>query len=305
MFTAQSITTDNQMKYYIGTAGWSYKDWEGLFYPRKQGKSFDKLLYYASFFNIAEVNASYYTYLNPVLVSSWAAKLEENPGFTFTIKLHQDITHKRTGSNKNYADTREVLNILSKQGRLKGVLAQFPYSFQFSGENRSYLMEISSKLSEFPIFYEFRHLSWMKKDALEFIENASLQVCAIDLPLIGDALPFRFSPHGTIQYIRFHGRNSVAWLESIKSFAAGNASDDPNARYNYNYSPSEMQELRMKIENEINPETEELIVIFNNHPFGYAPANALEMKYLLERISNDIPLHLALNFPRLSSYNNH
>ena len=50
-------------KIYIGTAGWSYKDWQPNFYPKTQSKDFDWLEYYSEFFNTVEVNSTYYTFL--------------------------------------------------------------------------------------------------------------------------------------------------------------------------------------------------------------------------------------------------
>ena len=46
----------------IGTAGWSYKDWDGIFYPlgmsrRKQ----HPLEYLARFFDTTEINTSFWT----------------------------------------------------------------------------------------------------------------------------------------------------------------------------------------------------------------------------------------------------
>lgn len=290
------------MKFFIGTAGWSYKDWEGVFYPGKTSRGFDKLQYYATLFNIAEINASYYSYLNPLMVSTWSAKLSDFPDFTFTIKLHGDITHKRRYSNKNITDTKTVLSALAADNRLKGVLAQFPYSFQHTAESARYINELITQFSDYPIFFEFRHSGWIKGAGLKFINESGINICAIDMPMIGEAFPFRFTGSADSLYVRLHGRNSAGWMDSIRRFAAGTKLPDQNARYHYNYSPSEMHELRMKIENEIAPGTKELVVIFNNHPFGYAPANALEMKIMLERIQLDLPLHLSLNFPRLVSH---
>ena len=82
-------------KLYIGTAGWSYKDWIDSFYGKAQSSTFDWLEFYSYYFNTVEVNASYYTYIAPHTVDGWINKVEEKEDFLFTIKLHQDFTHKR------------------------------------------------------------------------------------------------------------------------------------------------------------------------------------------------------------------
>ncbi len=78
-------------KVYIGPAGWNYKDWEGIVYPSKAEKNFDQLAYLARFFNVIEINSSFY---RPPAVKStlkWVDRVKYNPQFTFTYKLWQAI----------------------------------------------------------------------------------------------------------------------------------------------------------------------------------------------------------------------
>ena len=49
-------------KFFLGTAGWSYKDWVPGFYPKQQSGSFDWLQFYSHYFNCVEVNSTYYAY---------------------------------------------------------------------------------------------------------------------------------------------------------------------------------------------------------------------------------------------------
>jgi uncharacterized protein YecE (DUF72 family) len=78
----------------IGTAGWSYKDWEGIFYPsgmahRKQ----HPLEILARCFDMVEINTSFYGHIKPHLAKLWAKKAEAvNPNFMFTAKLHRSFT---------------------------------------------------------------------------------------------------------------------------------------------------------------------------------------------------------------------
>ena len=58
----------------IGTAGWSYKDWNGVFYPPEVGrKKLHPLEYLARFFDVVEINTSFYGPLKPELVKLWCA----------------------------------------------------------------------------------------------------------------------------------------------------------------------------------------------------------------------------------------
>src|SRR5437764_12263714 len=79
----------------IGTAGWSYKDWEGVFYPpgmsrRKQ----HPLELVARCFDVVEINSSFYGHIKPEIAKLWARIVSEaNPSFLFTAKLHRSFTH--------------------------------------------------------------------------------------------------------------------------------------------------------------------------------------------------------------------
>ena len=44
---------------YIGTSGYSYKDWTGNFYPKAM-KSADQVKFYSQEFNFLEVNYTFY-----------------------------------------------------------------------------------------------------------------------------------------------------------------------------------------------------------------------------------------------------
>lgn len=138
---------------------------------------------------------------------------------------------------------------------------------------------------------------------MEFSSGELANLCAIDQPIIGEAVPFNISTIIRDGYIRLHGRNKLAWEESIKKYSQTEKVSNPSARYHYYYSPSEMQELRLKIEKTAESARGDVFVIFNNHPFGYAPANALEFKLMIETLKPVIPMHIVLNFPRLNNIN--
>src|SRR6266567_6422407 len=77
----------------IGTAGWSYKDWEGVFYPPEvQRKKIHALEYLAHFFDVVEINTSFYGHIRPELAKIWVRKTAFNPNFVFTAKLHHSFT---------------------------------------------------------------------------------------------------------------------------------------------------------------------------------------------------------------------
>lgn len=77
-------------KTYVGTCGWSYEDWVGPVYP---ARSTPKLRHYSSIFGTAEIDSTFYTYPKPAMVQGWIKNTP--PGFKFSAKLPQIITHKK------------------------------------------------------------------------------------------------------------------------------------------------------------------------------------------------------------------
>lgn len=286
-------------KYYIGTAGWSYNDWVPAFYPKKQTGGFDWLQFYASYFNCVEVNATYYAFLNPKIVTGWIDKLKDVADFCFTIKLHQDFTH-----NKNY-DRQKInavyynLDLLKKAERLGGLLIQFPYSYSFNDASVNYMKKLNEVFNQYKRFIEVRHKSWMNEKVFELFNKMDAAFCTIDQPLIGQAISFEPVITNDTAYIRFHGRNEEAWKKSIKNFGRKQSYDEQNERYKYLYSPGELLEIEQKIKS-VQQKVKEVYVIMNNHPQGDAAANAFEMIHYLENKEKvEMPGTIVKAFPRL------
>lgn len=287
------------LKYYIGTAGWSYKDWVPNFYPKNQSGGFDWLQFYSHYFNCVEVNSTYYTYISPKIVEGWIKKVENADEFIFHIKLHQDFTHKRKFDEQNIKSVRFNLDLLKKSERLGGLLIQFPYSFSFDGGSVQHIQKIKDIFSDISCFVEVRHSSWRNKRAIEFFTQNDLTLCTIDQPQIGQSIPFEPIVTNDKAYIRFHGRNVEAWKKSLTNFGKEQTYEEQSLRYSYLYSPGELVEIAQKIK-AIEGKVKEINVIMNNHPKGDAVANAFELIHLLkEKTKVEMPLTIIKAYPRL------
>uniref|UniRef100_A0A7V2ZJ35 DUF72 domain-containing protein n=1 Tax=Ignavibacterium album TaxID=591197 RepID=A0A7V2ZJ35_9BACT len=287
------------VKYHIGTAGWSYKDWVPNFYPKNQSAGFDWLQFYSHYFNCVEVNSTYYTYISPKIVEGWIKKVSDNDDFIFHIKLHQDFTHKRKYDEQNIKAVRYNLDLLRKSERLGGLLVQFPYSFAFDGVSVQHIQKIKNIFSDVSCFVEVRHSSWRNNRALEFFKQNNLTLCTIDQPQIGQAIPFEPIVTNDKAYIRFHGRNVEAWKKSLSDFGKERTYEEQSSRYSYLYSPGELVEIVQKIKS-IESKVKEINVIMNNHPKGDAVANAFELIHLLEEKTKvEMPETITRAYPRL------
>lgn len=154
----------------IGPAGWDYKDWRGVVYP--QGlKGTDRLTFLAAWFDVMEINVTFYRPLGPQLAPRWLDAVAGSPDFRFTAKLFNRFTHERQLTAAEVEQFRSGLLPLLAAGRLGALLAQFPYSFHNTAENRAYLLEIKALFPEFPLAVEVRHRSWQLREVREFLKE--------------------------------------------------------------------------------------------------------------------------------------
>jgi uncharacterized protein YecE (DUF72 family) len=286
----------------IGTAGWSYKDWEGIFYPAGfQRQKRHPLEFVAQFFDVVEINTSFYGHVKPELARLWCRKVAPvNPGFLFTAKLHRSFTHspvavmeptsaatiRPTAEDETLA--REGLDALASAGRLGALLIQFPVSFKNTSLNREYLEQLLRQFIEYPRVVEVRHSSWDHAETLAYFTRQNVGFCNIDQPLIGRSLEPTEHVTAGIGYVRLHGRNYDQWFEAERG----------EDRYNYLYNEHELSGWKEKIEN-IAHNAQTVFVVANNHFEGKAGVNALQLKHLLTGERVKAPEPLLQHYPEL------
>src|SRR6056297_1101788 len=131
---------------YIGTSGFSYRDWRGHFYPSDLESS-EFLRYYSSYFSFVELNFTYYRQPQPAVLEKMLSNVPES--FLFTLKAHRSITHERDEDwNGAVQEFAQGLLPLTESGQCGGILLQFPYSFHYTPTNRLYLANVSNALQE-------------------------------------------------------------------------------------------------------------------------------------------------------------
>ena len=286
-------------KYYIGTAGWSYQDWIGSFYPQAQTNNFDWLQYYSHYFNCVEVNSTYYSYISPKIAEGWIRKTQDKNDFLFTIKLHQDFTHIRKYDNNKIKSVESVLQILQRERRLGGILIQFPYSFSYNSTSVLYISQLAEIFNPYHIVIELRHSTWNKEEIIKNFKKLDLTYCTIDQPQIGKSISFEPIITSYSAYIRLHGRNKEAWFSSINNYSKEQPESQKNERYNYLYSHSELIEIAQIVKQQIQS-INEIYIITNNHPGGNAVANAFQLINILEGEKVEMPASIISKYPLLN-----
>lgn len=257
---------------FFGPAGWSYPDWKGRVYPRPAPRGFDPLEYLARFFDVVEVNASFYRPLPAKWTRSWLERVEDHPSFRFTAKLWRRFTHQRDRppSRDDVDAYREGVDALAEADRLLAVLVQFPWSFRNRAEERGWLGHVVDTFQEYPLVLEVRHASWDEPETLTWLGERGVSLATIDQPLHTDAIAPVVRRTGPIAYHRLHGRNFEAW------FAEGRPGHE---RYNYLYDDAELAPWVDRLrEARDDPEVESVVTVTNNHYQGQAVINALQMQ---------------------------
>jgi uncharacterized protein YecE (DUF72 family) len=259
---------------YIGTSGYSYKDWEGTFYP-KGLKPGGYLEFYSREFPTVEINSSYYRIPSPYMLRRMCEKPRHR--FLFTIKACRELTHELSDKWEPLAEQFETaLRELRSKDSLGAILFQFPYSFHKTEHNIRYLDQLLNFFHDYPKVVEFRNVCWTDSKIYPFLKERDTGFCCVDEPRLKGLIPPLSIATSAIGYLRFHGRNAKRWWQH----------DEAWERYDYLYERRELEEWIPGIQ-KLARETEKLFIFNNNHPRGQAVLNARTMKDVLGTVLDD------------------
>jgi len=240
---------------FLGTSGWSYKEWEGPFYEKGEKR---KLRAYSHVFSTAEVDSTFYRVPSKGTVFGW---LRYSPSeFVFTAKLPKMITHdKKLGLKGDVKSDLEffldVMRPLQLGGKLACLLIQLPPKYDYNVENLESFFGLLDPVFKYAV--EFRNLSWMRDETWDLLKKHNVAYVNVDEPL----LPPEVHLTSDIAYFRWHGRGEKIWFD-------------------YLYSKVELEPWVPKVK-EASEKVKKVVGYFNNHYHGYAPENCL---YLIERL---------------------
>ena len=240
---------------FLGTSGWSYKEWEEVFYLKGEKR---KLRAYSHVFKTAEIDSTFYRYPSKGTVMGW---LKYSPSdFIFTAKLPKLITHdKRLGMKgdvKSDLDAfLELMRPLQLGGKLACLLIQLPPKYLFNLDGLESFFNLLDPVFKYAV--EFRSLSWMRDETWDLLKKFDVAYTVVDEPL----LPPEVHLTSDFAYFRWHGRGENPWFD-------------------YRYSKAELEAWVPRVE-EASRKVKKVVGYFNNHFHGYAPENCL---YLIERL---------------------
>jgi len=282
--------TKTKSAVHVGPAGWSYADWDGIVYPGKKGGAFDRLEYIASYFDLIEINSTFYRTPARSTSRGWTERVASKPNFLFTVKAPREITHGLSpAGEKEIAEFKTAIEPILERDLLGAVLVQFPWSFRPSTERMAYVKTVADHFRPFPTAVEVRHGEWGAPRIAEFFREGGIALCGIDQPLIGNSLgPDAQVPGPDFAYFRLHGRRSDKW------FGKNTSRDE---RYDYLYDESELAPWSERIRH-TSLKTPRVFAVLNNHFRGQAVVNALELRTMLTGEKPHAPRSLLARYPR-------
>jgi uncharacterized protein YecE (DUF72 family) len=246
---------------WIGTAGYSYGDWVGDFYPhgtRPEGM----LRYYCKRFPLVELNYTFYR--PPTRAALLRLANKTPPGFQFLVKVPQTISHDQ--KPLDLPGFRHAAEGLAERGQLAGLLAQFPQAMHCTRAACDWIATVGKELSHLRLAVEFRHRSWARPGLPAWLAEQGLDLVAVDAPAIGSLFPSGWAQSGPTAYVRLHSRNAENWYRSGVE------------RYDYNYSDDELGEWVEELaQRQRQGGTERAMFLFNNCHRSQAAVNARRM----------------------------
>lgn len=145
------------MAVYLGTAGYTNRDWLGRFYaPGTRPAAW--LGVYAAHFRAVELNSTFYGLPRPATL---ARMVTQTPGrVRFALKLPQSLTHRRDAGPAELVALRQAVQPLRDTGTLGPLVAQFPFSFGHNPSHWAYVTQLVESMALEGVVVEFRHASW-------------------------------------------------------------------------------------------------------------------------------------------------
>jgi uncharacterized protein YecE (DUF72 family) len=160
------------MNLYVGTSGYSYKEWKGTFYPTDLP---DKrmLRFYGERFRTVEINSTFYRLPEASVLQAWAGEVPTD--FRFVLKAPQQITHRQ----RLRAAGDSVSGLLDVAGALKKRLG--PLLFQLPPNLKKDVPRLRAFLALLPsrrrVAFEFRHPSWFDDEVFGLLRDHRAALC--------------------------------------------------------------------------------------------------------------------------------
>jgi uncharacterized protein YecE (DUF72 family) len=236
------MTSKGQVR--IGTSGYQYKHWKGLFYPEKLPPK-QWFAYYTKHFDTVEINNTFYGLPAAETFTAWRKKAP--PRFLYALKFSRYGSHL-----KRLQDPRGTIKIFLQRARrlrnfLGPILVQLPPNWRANPDRLADFLKTTPRSVRWA--FEFRDPSWLCEEIFAMLQTYNAALCIHDM--IKDH-PRRITADWVYQ--RFHGNH-----------------------YSGSYTRQRLQEEAKWIRQQL-AGAKDVYVYFNNDAQGHAITNAAELK---------------------------
>lgn len=232
---------------FIGTSGYQYDHWAGIFYPedlpRKQWFEF-----YTQHFDTVEINNTFYGLPQAAVFDDWRRRAPD--GFCFVLKFSRYGSHLKKLKDP-HTTVAAFMERAERLGPLLGpILVQLPPHWAADPDRLDAFLHASAKGQRWA--FEFRDPSWLSQPVYDVLRAHNAALCIHDL-----IVPHPYVITADWVYLRFHGAGATG-----------------------NYSPEALAAAAQRIKQHT-ADGLDVYAFFNNDVEGYAAANAADLKQLV------------------------
>jgi uncharacterized protein YecE (DUF72 family) len=232
----------------VGTSGWVYRHWRGVFYPDRLRVK-DWFAFYASRFDTVELNNTFYGLPSEAALAAW--KEQAPPGFLYALKVSRFLTHRKKLKEPE-APLETVLGLARRLGdRLRPLLYQLPPNWRCDVARLRHFIGLLPR--DLTHVFEFRDPSWCNDEVRGLLTETGMGHCIHDMP--GFDCPGWVTARTV--YVRFHGPGAQ--------------------RYAGRYDRAHLRDWAGRI-GDYQRAGHDVFVYFNNDGGGHAVANAAELR---------------------------
>ncbi|QKT03572.1 DUF72 domain-containing protein [Ectothiorhodospiraceae bacterium 2226] len=234
----------------IGTSGYQYDHWRGVFYPQDVPKR-GWFAHYAQHFDTVEINNTFYRLPEAETFDAWRSQAP--PGFCYAVKFSRYGTHMKRLKDPQEPIQRFIGRARHLRSSLGPILVQLPPRWGLN------LTRLEGFLQALPPgqrwVLELRDARWLTDDVYALLARHRVALCIHDML---EDHPWRLT--APFVYLRFHGR----------------------ATHDGNYSSQYLSAQARRIA-ALRADGHDVYAYFNNDLYGYAVANARDLKRYVAR----------------------
>jgi len=228
----------------IGTSGYHYDHWKGVFYPENIPKA-EWFSYYAKNFDTVEINNTFYRLPSASAFDAW--KVQAPNGFCYALKFSRYGSHILR-LKKPRATIGKYLRRADRLGKFLGpILVQLPPNWKVNPERLDAFLRAAPKDHRWAV--EFRDPGWLCEEVFTLLRRHRAALCIHDLI---ENHPRVLTAGWT--YLRFHGD-----------------------RYRGSYSRQFLTARAAEIEEYLTRKLD-VFAYFNNDAEGWAARNAADLR---------------------------